>query len=113
MVRILVSVGLFSALIVPVAYVSMQRIEQFLKEPEVPDWACSLKSTGQPPAQEDGEVGFENATFEWDIAPKSDTPSRFTLGPMDIRFPKGKMTLVSGATGSGKSALLAALLGGT
>ncbi|TCD63205.1 hypothetical protein EIP91_005844 [Steccherinum ochraceum] len=92
------------------AYVSMQRIEQFLKEPEVPDWACSLKSSGQTISDE-GKIGFENASFEWDIAPKSDTPSRFTLGPLDILFPKGKMTLVSGATGSGKSALLAALLG--
>jgi ABC-type cobalamin/Fe3+-siderophores transport system ATPase subunit len=36
----------------------------------------------------------------------------FELGPLDITFPKGKLTLVSGATGSGKSALLAALLGG-
>ncbi|THH32259.1 hypothetical protein EUX98_g1936 [Antrodiella citrinella] len=93
------------------AYVSMQRIEQFLKEPEVPDWACSLKSTGQPPSSDEGKVGFEDAAFEWDIAPKSDIPSRFTLGPLDIQFPKGNMTLVSGATGSGKSALLAALLG--
>ena len=31
------------------------------------------------------------------------------LGEM---FPTGKLTIVSGATGSGKSALLAALLGG-
>lgn len=90
----------------------MQRIEQYLKEAEVPDWACSLTATGQPAASEEGKVGFEAGFFEWDIAPKSDMPSRFTLGPLDIQFPKGKLTLVSGATGSGKSALLAALLGG-
>ncbi|KAH8100998.1 P-loop containing nucleoside triphosphate hydrolase protein [Cristinia sonorae] len=93
------------------AYVSMKRIQQFLQEPEVPDWACSLKAT-TPSPDDEGKVGFEDAAFEWDVAPKSaDLPSRFTLGPLNIQFPKGKMTLVSGATGSGKSAMLAALLG--
>ncbi|KAI0789892.1 P-loop containing nucleoside triphosphate hydrolase protein [Abortiporus biennis] len=93
------------------AYVSMKRIEGFLAEPEVEDWASTLKSQeGSSPSPTDGKIGFENAVFEWDIAPK-DTPSRFTLGPLNLEFPKGQMTLVSGPTGSGKSALLAALLG--
>ncbi|OBZ72651.1 ATP-dependent bile acid permease [Grifola frondosa] len=92
------------------AYVSMQRIEKFLNEPEVPDWASSLKRTSDPNVADNTEAGFNEASFEWDVSPK-DVPSRFTLGPLDLRFPKGKVSLVSGPTGSGKSALLAALLG--
>ncbi len=89
----------------------MQRIEKFLAEPEVPDWATSLKREAQPSSSVEAEVGFENATFGWDIA-TDDVPSRFTLGPLDIKFPPGKLSLVSGPTGSGKSALLVAMLGG-
>ncbi|TFK93706.1 P-loop containing nucleoside triphosphate hydrolase protein [Polyporus arcularius HHB13444] len=92
------------------AYVSMQRIEKFLAEPEVPDWATSLKREAQTSSSAEAEVGFENATFEWDIA-TDDAPSRFTLGPLDIKFPPGRLSLVSGPTGSGKSALLVAMLG--
>lgn len=92
------------------AYVSMQRIEKFLAEVEVPDWASSLKMSGKPSVSSNA-IGFEDGVFEWDVAPR-DVQSRFRLGPLNIKFPKEKLTLVSGATGSGKSALLAALLGG-
>ena len=88
----------------------MQRIEEFLNEPEVPDWASSLQDPASAETRPD-EIGFVNGTFEWDIAPRSE-PSRFTLGPLNVKFPKGKLSLVSGPTGSGKSALLNALLGG-
>ncbi|KDQ63255.1 hypothetical protein JAAARDRAFT_29273 [Jaapia argillacea MUCL 33604] len=97
------------------AYVSMQRIQQYLAEPEVPVWASSVKQSedvagAEPPPG--AEIGFTEGVFEWHGIPES-TPSsaRFQLGPLDIRFPKGTLTLVSGATGSGKSALLGALLG--
>ena len=92
------------------AYVSMQRIEKFLAEQEVPDWASSLKRDPQSLSNEP-EIGFENASFEWDVAP-NDTPARFTLGPLNLRFPPGRLSVVSGPTGSGKSALLVAMLGG-
>ena len=90
----------------------MQRIEAFLGETEVPDWASAFKMPAGASRGARDEVGFDGASFEWDVAPK-DTTARFTLGPLDLRFPKGKLTLVSGATGAGKSALLASLLGGT
>ena len=93
------------------AYISMQRIEKFLNEEEVPAWASSLKRDAQSASINDAEIGFEDASFEWD-ATKTETPSRFTLGPLDTRFPPGKLSLVSGPTGSGKSALLVAMLGG-
>ena len=93
----------------------MQRFEQFLAEGEVPDWASPLKAAENGSDSEfalEKDIGFEGASFEWYGAPREAlSPSRFTLGPLDVLFPKGKVTLVSGATGSGKSAVLAALLG--
>jgi len=89
----------------------MQRIETFLNETDVPEWASTLSASG--PQNKDSEIGFNAATFEWPSLPKaSSSPARFELGPLDIKFPRGKVTIVTGATGSGKSALLGALLGG-
>jgi ABC-type siderophore export system fused ATPase/permease subunit len=97
------------------AYVSMQRIDAFLAEEEVPEWASSLSMTHVDNKCGTGcsDIGFDNASFEWHGVPKeSVTESRFQLGPLCIKFPKNKLSLISGATGTGKSALLAALLGG-
>ena len=98
------------------AYVSLQRIEDFLKEDEVPDWASTF-SIPVPNSSRvmDGKLGFSEASFEWQnpsSANAAPSPTRFYLGPLDVVFPTGKLSIVSGATGSGKSALLAALLGG-
>ncbi|KAF8808123.1 pleiotropic drug resistance ABC transporter [Phlegmacium glaucopus] len=97
------------------AYVSMQRIQDFLKEDEVPDWASTL-SAPVPDSLHiaDDKVGFSQASFEWEDPSTSTaaaSPARFQLGPLNVVFPTGKLTVISGATGSGKSALLAALLG--
>ena len=98
------------------AYVSMKRIQDFLKEDEVSDWASTLSVPIPNSSREiDDKVGFSEASFEWQDSSSSTatpTPTRFQLGPLDVTFPTGKLTIVSGATGSGKSALLAALLGG-
>ncbi|KAG6837333.1 hypothetical protein H0H93_011428 [Arthromyces matolae] len=94
------------------AHVSMQRIEAFFQENEVPDWASSLASTTAAPNAQH-EIGFSNAGFEWPSAPGSNlAPPHFQLGPLHFAFPSRKLTLVSGATGSGKTALLTSLLGG-
>ncbi|PPQ81391.1 hypothetical protein CVT24_001829, partial [Panaeolus cyanescens] len=102
--------GQFVALIE--AHVSMKRIEEFLQEDEVPEWASTLLAPAQPSSSK-SEIGFENAAFVWEHFPNAaSTLSRFHLGPLNVKFPIGQLTIVSGPTGSGKSALLSALLGG-
>ena len=96
------------------AYVSMQRIEHFLGENEVPDWASALKTAESNKMHYDYEdVGFQQASFEWHTGTSKAalSPARFQLGPLNLTFPQGKLSLVCGPTGSGKSALLTALLG--
>jgi ABC-type uncharacterized transport system fused permease/ATPase subunit len=91
----------------------MQRIESFLGEVEVPAWASSFKIFDSDIHNPSTEIGFSTAIFEWHSVSKSDSsPARFRLGPLDINFPRGQLTLISGLTGSGKSAMLLALLGG-
>lgn len=95
------------------AYVSMQRIEGFLGEEEVSDWASPLKTEMKGLATLYDDIGFENASFAWHAeSSKTSKDSRFILGPLTLRIPKNSLTLITGATGSGKSAMLAALLGG-
>lgn len=79
-------------------------IEVFLKEAEVPACAFSLKISPTSEIVVQNEISFEDARFEGDISPKG-TLSRFQLGPLNLRFPQGKLTLVSWATRSGKNAL--------
>lgn len=90
---------------------SMQRIENFLEEEEVPEWASTFTASSPPENAE--HIGFSEATFEWGAAPKTPSSfSQFQLGPLSVVFPNAKLTVISGSTGSGKSAMLSALLGG-
>ena len=86
------------------AYVALQRIDNFIAEEEVPEWACDLKRKEAKPVY---EVGFGGATFVWHTEEEN-----FRLGPLNLTFPTGKLTLVTGSIGSGKSAIFAAMLGG-
>ncbi|CCA72145.1 related to multidrug resistance protein [Serendipita indica DSM 11827] len=148
------------------AYISMQRIDSFLSESEVPDWASSFKRSTTPFFTEHSSerIGYEQATLEWhraddnltsgvgspiEVTPDEDrhlhldegqpitapeidhpvptsepirgssssvvtTPTsvqRFALRDLNIQLPVGKLTLVTGITGSGKTAFLTGLLG--
>ncbi|KAF4606377.1 hypothetical protein EYR38_000430 [Pleurotus pulmonarius] len=93
------------------AYVSMQRIETFLQEGEIPEWASSLTTRESTP-ESTPSIGITDGIFEWYTSSSDkDGPARFQLGPLNVEFAEGKLTLVVGPTGSGKSAFLAALLG--
>lgn len=118
----------------------MQRIEKFLSEDEVEDWASALKRgdnfSSRIRHDSDLQIGFQQATFEWHAvtipilpvgtdddeitlgASGANTPTSsnaprppFSLRDINISFPIGKLSLITGRTGSGKSSLLAALLG--
>ncbi|KAK3818725.1 MAG: P-loop containing nucleoside triphosphate hydrolase protein [Benniella sp.] len=73
--------------------------------------------------QTTGTIGFTNATFRWhtkafatnlinqvDSCPNSNTGA-FMLKNITLNFPVGKLSLICGSTGSGKTSLLMALLG--
>lgn len=117
--------------------VSVQRLEAFFNEPEVEPWVTTLADGHSPaPTSEleqhpdrvaiiDGHFRWQSATIDADAAHATlgeqtidtDTPTTaadddsFELREVNLEFPRGQLTLLSGATGSGKSSLLLALLG--
>lgn len=83
--------------------VSLDRIEDFLREPECSKYEqLDVKRGPNSPL-----VGFENATFSWSKHSKND----FKLRDINISFKTGKLNVIIGATGAGKSSVLLALLG--
>ena len=102
----------------------------------VPDWVSSLKRSPYARVQGESKIGFENATLRWNTgsaavksadsavkpseAPASPGTSEqstvveeavFSLANLNVQFPIGKLSIVTGPTGSGKTAVLTALLG--
>ena len=82
--------------------VSISRIEAYLQEEEIEDFARPENRSSI-----DVRVLFKNATLRY---PGADERS-VTLRGIDVEFPEGRLSLISGDTGSGKSSLLLALLG--
>lgn len=82
------------------AKVSCDRIQNFLRLPEKPE----VTSPGE-------SISFHSASvsFPRDTADPKDDP--FTLRDLNIQFPNNALSVISGPTGSGKSLLLAAILG--
>nr|GAT46155.1 ATP-binding cassette transporter [Mycena chlorophos] len=103
------------------AKVSMDRINDFLHNTELLDAYAEKDEATEffaVAAAEDTptEIGFKDATFTWSNEAQDGTvtPSRqrFTLRiEEDLLFQRGKINLVLGPTGSGKTSLLMALLG--
>ncbi|CAG8555369.1 7606_t:CDS:10 [Gigaspora margarita] len=79
------------------AHVSISRVENFLKESDI---------VQNPSVQNNRIIGFINATFQW-----PNVSNGFILNKLNVLFPIGKLSLIHGPTGCGKSALLKALLG--
>lgn len=106
----------------------------------VPEWVSSLMSSPESRSTGVAKIAFENATFRWNSGEKSVTGASdsknsktsssasgsedatavneedpanvvFHLSNLNVKFPIGKLTVVTGPTGSGKTAVLIALLG--
>jgi ABC-type nitrate/sulfonate/bicarbonate transport system ATPase subunit len=93
------------------SWVALGRLNSFLQETELID----RYEAGSPTAVSDDPsyIGFRNATFAWlkDV-PADCKESNFKLHfDGDLLFPIGKISLVAGQTGCGKTSLLMALLG--
>lgn len=93
------------------ALVSLSRIEMFLAEKELDEY---IVSTNAPATQSDIAVQFKDSSFSWPGSGSeqcSSVRTSLALRKIMVEFPKGKLSVISGPTGSGKSSLLAAILG--
>ncbi|KAF5629351.1 ATP-dependent bile acid permease [Fusarium sp. NRRL 52700] len=109
-----VSIGIFKALEVSLGvlpelitmgvdtFVSLKRIQTYLNGPE-------MKNT----LSEGADVAFEDASIAWPEDDETPDEDRFILRSLNIRFPAGELSVISGKTGTGKSLLLSAILGET
>ncbi|KDQ16443.1 hypothetical protein BOTBODRAFT_186497 [Botryobasidium botryosum FD-172 SS1] len=111
------------------AGVALGRISKFLEEEEVPDYVSTLKrAPASSQSLPEEFLGISNGSFRWN-APKrtqlngsegesaselmneDSEENRFELQDISVRFPEGELTVLTGPTGSGKTAILLALLG--
>lgn len=99
------------------AYTSCNRVQDFLNEPETLKYRQLSK-----PGPSDPAIGFRDAIFAYptlddtsaaDEEAEVDDVQPFRLGQLDLNFPAGKLSLVTGPVGSGKSTLILSLLGET
>jgi ABC-type multidrug transport system fused ATPase/permease subunit len=86
------------------AWVSINRIDKYLRGAEISNIT-----------KEADEISFDNATIAWpsdaDAANSDEATDRFILRNINATFPTGELSVISGKTGSGKSLMLAAILG--
>jgi ABC-type multidrug transport system fused ATPase/permease subunit len=117
------AISLFSILRVPLdqlgdmiahvqeSKVSVDRVEEFLNEEETEKY----DQLSHDNLDENGNkmIGFKNATFSWGgkESPTDEISTAFRLMDLDIKFEIGKLNIIAGPTGSGKTSLLMALLG--
>ncbi|WFD25644.1 hypothetical protein MNAN1_000607 [Malassezia nana] len=84
--------------------VSLQRIRTFLDMDETDKYA---QLDGDASSEPLTEIGFYKATFSY----FSNSPIAPVLKDLDCRFPVGRLSIVIGPVGAGKTSLLLALLG--
>ncbi|ETI29167.1 hypothetical protein G647_01620 [Cladophialophora carrionii CBS 160.54] len=82
------------------AIVSAKRVQEYLDAPE------RIESTRPGEA-----VSFKNTTIAWPSDDPANEDNQFTLRSLDLAFPQKELSVISGRTGSGKSLLLASIIG--
>lgn len=83
------------------AWISIKRIERYLNAPEISE------NTNDGP-----NIAFEDVSIAWPSdEEKEDGDERYVLRNIDISFPEKELSVISGKTGTGKSLLLASILG--
>ncbi|KAI9841606.1 MAG: hypothetical protein M1837_000513 [Sclerophora amabilis] len=82
------------------AWVSLERIEKYLESPE--------KVPSTTPAD---SVSFEHAYVAWPSDQEASSSEQFTLRDINVEFPNEELSVISGKTGSGKSLLIASVMG--
>lgn len=83
--------------------VSLDRVSDFLEEDET----SKYEQLGQKRTENSPVIGFEDASFSWNSSSDAD----FKLRNLNVAFKPGKLNVVIGPTGAGKTSLLMALLG--
>ncbi|KAF7340454.1 Multidrug resistance-associated ABC transporter protein [Mycena venus] len=97
--------------------VSLDRVDDFLKKTELLDAFDEKETTAffTPGSSTDERIGFRNATFAWSKMSDGSlmrSQRQFLLKiEGELLFLRGRINLVVGPTGSGKTSLLMALLG--
>ncbi|RPD55086.1 multidrug resistance-associated ABC transporter [Lentinus tigrinus ALCF2SS1-6] len=97
------------------AKVSLERISNFLQQTELID-EFAAPALHSPVAARDDVIGIRDTTFAWseqgsEHSESTPTTRSFGLRIDEVTFEQGNVNLVVGPTGSGKTALLLALLG--
>ena len=83
------------------AKISIDRIEKYLTAPEISANTNDARN-----------ISFEQASIAWPSNEKKDDgDERYVLRNVNISFPEKELSVISGKTGTGKSLLLAAILG--
>jgi ABC-type multidrug transport system fused ATPase/permease subunit len=107
-----VSLGVFRALEVTLsvipelttdlldAWVSVKRIEEYLNSPDI-----------EKVSKDGEEISFDGVSVAWPSDEKLEESERFVLRDVNVTFPKGELSVISGKTGTGKTLMLAAILG--
>jgi ABC-type multidrug transport system fused ATPase/permease subunit len=99
------------------AKVSCDRIDSFLRSPEKPentlpgDSIIFNKVSVSFPSKTNGQEENKDQDEEEAEATRIALENRFVLRDLNLEFPNHSLSVISGPTGSGKSLLLAAILG--
>lgn len=80
--------------------ISVRRLGKYLEGPEMTD----IITRGH-------DAALDNASIAWPVDDEVPDDDRFLLRDLNLSFPQGELSVISGKTGTGKSLLLSSLIG--